>query len=154
LVIQRPDGGRICVRAYANPMRDGQGVVGHVVIALTDITAEVQALVERAEIEEQLTVALHHAPVLLFVIDRAGVLTAAEGTLRATLERGRKMVGQSLLESYKDHPTVPGYIRRALAGETVSYSLEVRGLGLDVWLGPLRDAAGQLTGAIGVCTDV
>ena len=46
------------------------------------------------------------------------------------------MVGQSMLEAYKDHPTVPGYIRRALAGETVTYSIEVQELILDVWLGP------------------
>src|SRR5262249_45415510 len=69
-------------------------------------------------------------------------------------ELGRRMVGHSLLEAYKDHPTVPGYIRRGLAGETVSYSVEVQGLILDVWLGPLRDASGKLEGAIGVCTDV
>jgi signal transduction histidine kinase len=36
----------------------------------------------------------------------------------------------------------------------VSYSLEVRQLALDVWLGPVRDAAGEIVGAIGVCTDV
>jgi len=66
----------------------------------------------------------------------------------------RAAARKSLLLAYRDHPTVPGNIRRALAGRTVSYSIEVRGLALDVWLGPLRDAAGQIAGAIGVCTDV
>jgi two-component system cell cycle sensor histidine kinase/response regulator CckA len=155
LVIHRHDGGRVCVRAFANPVRDEQGVISHVVIAFTDITAEVEALVERAEIEKHLEVAIHHAPVLLFVMDRDGVLTVADGSLREILDRGpRKMVGSSILETYKDHPTVPGYVRRALAGETVSYSIEVQELALDVWLGPVRDAAGEIAGAIGVCTDV
>jgi two-component system cell cycle sensor histidine kinase/response regulator CckA len=155
LVIHRGDGSRVWVRAFANPVRDAQGVVRHVVIAFTDITAEVKAVVERAEIEKHLAVAIHHAPVLLFMMDRDAVLTTADGALRDVLERGRgAMVGRSLLQTYKDHPTVPGNIRRALAGETVSYSLEVQGLVLDVWLGPVRDAAGALAGAIGVCTDV
>ena len=155
LVIHRRDGGTAWVRAFANPLRDVHGAISHVVIAFTDITSEVQALVERAEIEKHLEVAIHHAPVLLFTLDREGVLTAADGALGAKLNGGRGgMVGYSLFETYKDHPTVPGFVRRALGGETVSYSIEVQGLALDVWLGPLRDAAGQLVGAIGVCTDV
>jgi len=155
LVIHRRDGGRTWVRAFANPVRNGRGVVSHVVIAFTDITVEVSAIVERAEVEKHLAVAIHHAPVLLFTMDGEGVLTARDGALREVLERGRpEMVGRSLLDAYKDHPTVPGNIRRALAGETVSYSIEVRGVALDVWLGPLRDASGRLAGAIGVCTDV
>jgi signal transduction histidine kinase len=36
----------------------------------------------------------------------------------------------------------------------VTYSVEVQNLVLDVWLGPVRDIAGKLTGAIGVATDV
>jgi PAS domain S-box-containing protein len=155
LVIHRRDGGRTWVRAFANPVRDQRGVVSHVVIAFTDITAEVQAIVERVEIEKHLAVAIHHAPVLLFTMDNNGVLTATDGALRSVLEEGRgPMVGVSLLDAYKDSPPVPENVRRALAGETVSYSIAVQGLALDVWLGPLRDAAGKPVGAIGVCTDV
>ena len=155
LVIHRRDGSRTWLRAYANPMRNDAGLVTHVVVALTDITAEVRAVVERADIEKHLAVAIHHAPVLLFTLDTDGVLRAADGALRPALERGRPlMVGSSLFVTYKDHPTVPGHVRRALAGETVSYSVEVQGHTLDVWLGPLRDAAGEIAGAIGVCSDV
>jgi C4-dicarboxylate-specific signal transduction histidine kinase/CheY-like chemotaxis protein len=155
LAIHRSNGEKVWLRAFANPVRNDTGAVTHVVVAFTDITAEVRAVVERGEVEKHLAVAIHHAPVLLFMLDRKGVLTAADGALLAELDRGRGgMVGQSLFDTYKDHPTVPGNIRRALAGETVSYSIEVRSLSLDVWLGPLRDAAGEVVGAIGVCTDV
>jgi PAS domain S-box-containing protein len=155
IVIHRPDGGRIWLRAFANPVRNAEGVVTHVVVCVIDITAEVRAIVDRAEIEEHLAVAIQHAPILLFTIDNDGVLKAADGSLRAILERGRPlMVGQSLFETYKEHPTVPGFVRRALDGETVSYSVDVQGHTLDVWLGPLRDASGAFAGAIGVCTDV
>jgi two-component system cell cycle sensor histidine kinase/response regulator CckA len=154
IVIHRRDGARVCVRAFANPVRDEQGVINHVVIAFTEITAEVRAVVERAEIEKHLEVAIHHAPVLLFMMDRNAVLTASEGALRATVDPEGALVGLSILEIYKDHPTVPGYVLRALAGETLSYSVEVQGLILDVWIGPVRDAAGEIAGAIGVCTDI
>ena len=155
LVIHRRDGTRTWVRAFANPVANELGEITHVVIAFTDITAEVRAVVDRADIEKHLAVAIHHAPVLLFTMDKDAVLTAADGALRAVLEQGRpEMVGNSMLVAYKDHPTVPANIRRALAGETVSYSIEVAGLALDVWLGPLRDAAGEIAGGIGVCTDV
>jgi signal transduction histidine kinase len=155
LVIHRPDGTRVWLRAFANPVRSSEGALSHVVVAFTDITAEVQAVVARTQVERRLAVAIHHAPVLLFIMDREGVLTAADGALLARLEQGRRgMVGKSLFETYKNHPTVPGFIHRALAGETVSYSIEVQGMILDVWLGPVRDAAGELAGAIGVCTNV
>jgi two-component system, cell cycle sensor histidine kinase and response regulator CckA len=155
MVIHHRDGRRTYLRAFAHSVRDRHGEASQVVVAVTDITAEVRALAERAEIEKHLAVAIHHAPVLLFTMDRNSVLTARDGALRAILEvGGASMVGRALLETYKDHPTVPGFIRRALAGETVSYSVEVRGLVMDVWLGPLRDAAGEVAGAIGVCTDI
>jgi PAS domain S-box-containing protein len=155
IVIHRRDGGRSYLRAFANPIRDAAGVVTHVVVTFTDITAEVRAVVERAEIETHLAVAITHAPVMLFTLDKDGVLKAADGALKAVLERGRPlMIGQSLYDTYKNHPTVPGFVRRAIAGETVTYSVEVQGHTLEVWLGPLRDAAGESAGAIGVCTDV
>jgi signal transduction histidine kinase len=155
IVIHRPDGVRTWLRAFANPVHNAEGVVTHVVVGFTDITPEVRAVGERSEIEKHLGVAIHHAPVMLFTMDKDAVLTAADGALKAVLENGRpSIVGQSLFVTYRDHPTVPGNVRRALAGETVSYSIEVAGLALDVWLGPLRDAAGKISGAIGVCTDV
>jgi two-component system NtrC family sensor kinase len=155
LVIHRPDGTRVYLRAFAKPVRDHQGLVSHVVVAMCDITGEVTALAERARAEQRLAVAIQHAPVLLFMLDRDGVLTDADGSLRPGLEGGRSgMVGRSMLAAYADQPRVVDNIRRALAGETVSYSVEVRGVIMDVWLGPLRDPAGERSGAIGVCTDV
>ncbi|HEX3694073.1 MAG TPA: ATP-binding protein [Polyangia bacterium] len=155
LVIHRGDGRRICVRAFANPIRDDQGAVSHVVIAFVDITAEVQVVSERAEIEKRLEVAIHHAPVLLFMMDLAGVVTVADGALRKTLTPvNGEMIGRSLLDDYKDVPVVIDNVRRALAGEIVTYSVDVQNHTLDVWIGPLRDAGGVQTGAIGICTDV
>jgi PAS domain S-box-containing protein len=157
LVLRREDGRLVYVRAAANPVRDAAGAVSHVVVALTDITADVRAQVERAERERRLEAAVHDAPMLLFMLDRDGTLTAADGALRAAIEHagdGEPLLGVSLLDVYKEHPTAGDAIRRALAGETVSFTLEARGLTLDVWLGPLGDAAGGRAGAIGVCIDV
>jgi signal transduction histidine kinase len=155
LAIHRPDRTRLPVRAVAHPVRDPRGEITHVVVAVQDITAEVRALSERADVEKRLEVAVHHAPILLFTLDKDGVLLAHDGALKPVLEQGsHQMLGMSILDAYKDYPLVTSCVRRALAGETVNYSIQVRGLILDVWLGPLRDGAGALVGATGVCTDV
>jgi signal transduction histidine kinase len=155
LVIHRPDRSRLAVRAVANPVRDARGEISHVVVAFQDISAEARAVAERAEVERRLEVAIQHAPVLLFTLDKNGVLVARDGALTPVLEQGgHQMIGVSMLDAYKTYPVVTANVRRALAGETVNYSIEVRGLILDVWLGPMRDASGSPAGAIGVCTDV
>jgi PAS domain S-box-containing protein len=157
LVLRREDGRLIYVRASANPVLDATGAVSHVVVALTDITADVRTQAERAERERRLEAAVHDAPVLLFMLDREGTLTAADGALRTVLEgarEGESLVGVSLLDVYMEHPKAGDSIRRALAGETVSFTVETHGLTLDVWLGPLPDGAGGRAGAIGACVDV
>lgn len=155
LVVRGDDGRRTWVRAFANPVRDAQGTVSHVVVAFMDITAEVRAIVARDEIEKRLEVAVHHAPILLFTVDRDGILTASDGALKPSLLGATtSSMGKSLLQMYKDHPVIVGNLRRALAGETVFYSASLGPFVLDVWVGPVRDAAGELAGAIGVCTDV
>ena len=47
---------------------------------------------------------------------------------------------RGVFELYKDHPTIPGYIRRGLAGESFWYTVQVGEAVYDTWLTPLRDA--------------
>jgi two-component system, cell cycle sensor histidine kinase and response regulator CckA len=53
LVIHRPDGDRVAVRAFARPIFDGETIT-HVVIAFADITAERAAEAARRDSEERL----------------------------------------------------------------------------------------------------
>src|SRR4051812_12752185 len=46
ILIRRPDGSEVFVRAYGRPVANAAGVITHVVIAFFDVTREVEA--ERA----------------------------------------------------------------------------------------------------------
>jgi two-component system, cell cycle sensor histidine kinase and response regulator CckA len=155
LVIHRDDGRRVDVRALAAPVRDAAGAVTHVIVAVLDISAEVRAISERQAIEQRMTFAIDHAPVSLFTLDDQGVLTMSGGAgLRALGYRPGYMVGRSLFDVYRDHPTIPGNIRRALAGETVEDTVFVRDWVLELSMAPMRDARGQVVGVIGATFDV
>jgi len=54
IVIHRPDGGRVDIRAQARPVFGASGEITHVVIAFIDITREVEADLARAESEQRL----------------------------------------------------------------------------------------------------
>ena len=54
ITIHRPDGSRVDVRAFANPVANSAGTITHVVIAFFDVTREVEAERARADSERQL----------------------------------------------------------------------------------------------------
>ncbi len=118
-----------------------------------------QALEEaRAQLEEsqrQLRMVISNSPIILWSIDAVGIVTLSLGKgLEALGFREGDLLGRSVFDMYADHPEIPGYLHRALAGET--FDVRVR-LG-DVWLhsfyAPIRGANGRVAGVIGVTTDV
>ncbi len=155
LVIHRPDGHKVNVRAVGYPRFDNEGRVSHVVIAFSDITAEVKAELERDETQSRLALAVNYAPIVVWAADTKGVVTLSEGAgLKPLGVESGQLVGQNLFELYKDHPTIPGYIRRGLAGESFGYSVRLDKVVYDTWLTPLRDAAGTVVGVAGLSHDV
>ena len=69
---------------------------------------------------------MHHAPVVLFGIDAAGVITLSEGAgLRGMGLRWASWSGGRRFELYRDDPPILGDIRRALAGESVTETVEM-----------------------------
>ncbi len=102
-----------------------------------------------------LRTAVSQLPMVLFTLDKRGVFTLAEGHGLAPLGRTPgDAVGRSLFERWPDRPDIQGYVRRALAGETVTATLEIGKGTFDVTFAPLRDLTGALDGAIGVGLDV
>src|SRR4051794_38010582 len=119
LVIHRSDGRRVNVRAHAQPVRDPEGTITHVIVAFIDITREVEAIEQRQTMETRLAFVVNHAPVAVFTVDHRGFITLSEGAGLAGLGvRSGELVGRSIFELYRDHPEIPGYIRRALAGQS------------------------------------
>ena len=156
LVIHRRDGRRVYVRAFGKPMIDGSGAITHVAIAFFDITLEVEAQEARARAEERLRSVVSSAPIVLFAIDREAKITFVDGHGLARLRlEPRDSLGKSAFDAYANAETATPWIRRALAGETVSYLAELPPDAMyETRLAPLRDAAGEIVGAIGVSTDV
>jgi len=118
---------------------------------------------ERAlrEGEERLQAVVRNAPINLFVLDQHGIVQLAEGAaLRRLGTDPQGFVGRHASEVIgalgidQDRPDVGDLVTRALAGEEAATTLRLGSAVFDTRLVPLRDAAGAVTGAIGVGTDV
>jgi len=97
---------------------------------------------------------ISNLPATLSVTDRAGVILLSEGgALRQYGQRPGETVGQSVLELYASRPDILELYRRAYAGEVVETSAEVRGRIFDGSLRPMRDAGGEIVGAISIGFD-
>src|SRR5262245_7232355 len=146
IVIHRSDGRKVNVRAFAYPVFSGDELT-HVVIAFVDITAQVKAEVEREETEARLALAVHYAPIVIWSADVNGTVTLSQGAgLSSIGVKSGDLVGHNLFEVYRDHPSIAGYLRRGLAGESFWYTVGVGEAIYDTWMTPLRNAAGEIVG--------
>ncbi|QSQ24461.1 PAS domain-containing protein [Pyxidicoccus parkwayensis] len=104
---------------------------------------------------QRLRMVMSHAPVLLFALDRQGIVThaAGKGHERLGLQSGA-LIGRSVFDEYRDVEWIVESIRRSLRGEEVSVVGAVQGTWFDVHYTPIRDATGQVNSVIGVATDV
>jgi PAS domain S-box-containing protein len=96
------------------------------------------------------------APIILWAVDAAGVLTLSEGRGLAKLGlRSGQSVGRSVFELYADVPEVIENLRHSLRGEERAATLTVGGRVFETLSSPLRDdATGAVTGVLGVSLDV
>jgi two-component system, cell cycle sensor histidine kinase and response regulator CckA len=104
---------------------------------------------------EQLRAVISSVPIVLWAIDRRGIVTLSEGSLLGGigLAPGR-VVGRSIFDLYANAPGVLDYTRAALRGESPTWMLNLHGRTFSGCYTPLRDASGAIAGAIGVATDV
>jgi len=115
---------------------------------------------KRAEValrasEERLQTVVSNSPVVLFALDREGVITFSDGRGLATLGLAPgEHVGRSVFDVYHAVPAVIETARRALAGEAFRTTIKLEGRAFDCWQTPLRGARNELTGVISVATDV
>ncbi len=98
---------------------------------------------------------INNAPVLLFATDRDGIYTLSEGKgVQAFGARAGDAVGSSAFERYRDNPTITDSIRRTLAGEELTAVADIRGRTFECRCTPTVGADGEITGMIGVATDI
>ena len=123
---------------------------------MAERTAELEsASAALRESEERLQTLVANAPVLLYAIDREGVITYSEGQgLTALSVDHGKVIGTSAFDAYRRWPDAIANLTRSLAGEATSGILKMGDLVLDVHNRPVFDDDGEVTGVIGVALDV
>jgi len=98
---------------------------------------------------------IEHAPIVLWAVDAEGVFTLSEGRGLATLGlRPGEVVGTSAFELYAAMPAIGLSLRRGLAGEEFTDTLEVGLNWFETHYTPIRDAAERVVGLLGVSLDV
>ncbi len=112
-------------------------------------------MAEREAAQEALRAVVEGAPIVFYATDRQGVVTFSQGAgLKRLGLSPEQVVGQSVFEMYQDSPGVGLSLRRTLAGENVSFDVQVNGLCYHNEVRPQRDGAGIVTGVIGVAHDM
>jgi PAS domain S-box-containing protein len=120
-----------------------------------DITDRKQMEEALARTEQRLEAVIANAPICLFATDRDGVFTLSTGAgLKALGKVPGQSVGQSVFDLYADVPDVLDNVRRTLAGEECTATLNIRSVIFEVCFRPLRSVGGEVTGLIGVGIDV
>ncbi|MBN1681364.1 MAG: response regulator [Anaerolineae bacterium] len=121
----------------------------------TDITQRKHTEEALKASEERLRVVIANTPVILFVLDNAGIVQLSVGKgLEAVGFSPNELVGQSVFQLYQDKPPIISSIWKALGGEEAHVIEEIHGKTLEIWLTPLRDNNDIIMGVIGVAVDV
>ncbi len=108
-----------------------------------------------AELANHLRAVLDHAPVVLFAVDREGVITLSEGRgLEALGLRPGEVVGRPLWELYPESEEIRAHVRRALGGESFTVNARRDGRVFETRFEPLCGEDGAILGSVGVALDI
>jgi PAS domain S-box-containing protein len=126
-----------------------------IMVHVVDVTEHERERRKLRENERLLRTVVANSPVILWSIDRDGIVTISEGKGLAAQGLGpSEVVGRSIFEIYASSPEFLANVERALAGAAFSAVNETGGALYERWFQPVRDAAGRIDGVIGVSVDV
>jgi signal transduction histidine kinase len=94
-------------------------------------------------------------PLIVFAVDRNGIITFEEG--RGLLALGVKPganVGRNVLTAFGPSAELARHMRRALAGEEFSALVQMGAVTLETWYSPERESDGSVCGYTGVAVNV
>lgn len=107
-----------------------------------------------AELDRLRTI-LDHSDVLVFLLDRDGVVQAVEGkALRDHNIDPAVLLGLNTVECYTHRPEIAEHVRAALAGQPGQYIATHLGREFECHLNPFRDASGEVAGVVVLGIDV
>ena len=96
-----------------------------------------------------------NTPVILFALDRSGMLTLSEGKGLDTFGvKPGELVGQSIFDLDHDSPDLHSNARRALAGESVTFVTEAKNQFFEIHLIPVLDKSEKVAGVTGVTYNI
>jgi PAS domain S-box-containing protein len=114
-----------------------------------------QTQVQLLQSEALLRTVVTNAPIILYALNSEGTITLLEGKgLEALGQKSGQFVGQSAFELYRDYPELVENIRCGLSGKQAVCITQVDNVVYDNRATPVRDKNGQITGVIGVATDI
>jgi two-component system, cell cycle sensor histidine kinase and response regulator CckA len=125
---------------------------------MSDVTARKSAQLASRQQESNLMATLDQLPVILWTTDAALRFTSARGGGLGHLNLDdNEVVNMTLYEYFgtgdDSSPLIAPQIA-ALRGGTVSYEVNWQNRSYEAHVEPMRDAAGEIVGVIGVATDV
>ncbi len=148
------DGGDRILRLCGKGVGDGEET-NRFLGTLQDLTEFRENEAKHRQNEKILQQIINHAPMILFALDAKGTITLSQGRgLAAQGWSAGELEGRSVFDVYRDHPQFLGKVRMAMAGEAVVSVMDTGGVYYERWMEPVRDAAGQPAGIIGVSLDV
>ena len=157
-IILEIDGKSRHIYATCMPIKTPEGITTESILMLQDIT-DLEVLRRSQEelkaSERRFRTVVSNSPIILFAVDKEGRFTLSEGKgLEALGLKPGQVVGQSVFELYQEVPQIQENMRRALAGQALTSVVEVSGLVFETWYSPVSDRKGEITGVIGVATDI
>jgi two-component system, cell cycle sensor histidine kinase and response regulator CckA len=125
---------------------------------MSDVTARKTAQLASRQQESNLMATLDQLPVILWTTDASLRFTSARGGGLGHLNLDDNQVVNMTLYDYfgtgdDNSPLIAPQIA-ALRGEAVSYEVNWQNRAYEAHVEPMRDAAGEIVGVIGVATDV
>lgn len=122
---------------------------------IRDITEQKLAELALSQAEAHLRMVVSSASLVIFSLDKNGVVTLAEGEgLKALGLKPGEVVGQSAFEMYRKNPRLIASIRRALAGEAFTQAVDVGDMTFEIRYTPLTDNANNVISVTGIATDI
>lgn len=130
-------------------------VIETIAAQATGVLARLRTEAALHESEARLRVIINTAPLVLFAVDKDGIILFEDGqALKALGTRPEDFVGRGVREVFRDHPQVLDDTRRALAGEQFSTLSRLGDLVFDCTYCPTRDREGNVSGYLGVATNI
>lgn len=152
LIAQRKDGSHFPVDITLSPLDTGNRLI--VLATVRDTSSQKAAEEAIREREQLMSTAALSAPIVFFKLNRKGVVELALGQSLSRKAYAIEPVGNSIYDLYAGNEPLLNGFERALAGETVTVVVEAGGFIYESTYAPLRDSSGQVTGVVGVSSDV